>query len=86
MSPRSFFLFTALLPQVTTGSLEERSITESIRKILRKKVSGSWTGGEAHRHLVLWATAMQGEEKLGGWAGSSSHKGVWPLWVYILCE
>lgn len=39
VSPRSFFLFTALLPQVTTGSLEERSITESIRKILRKKVS-----------------------------------------------
>ncbi|KAL0037414.1 hypothetical protein WJX79_006840 [Trebouxia sp. C0005] len=37
LSPRNYFLFTALLPQVATGNLEEHSIIESIRKILGKK-------------------------------------------------
>ena len=71
VSPRSFFLFTALLPQVTTGSLEERSITESIRKILRKKVSGL--------HGLVVAHSMQGREQLGGWAGPFSHSSTWPF-------
>ena len=38
LSPRNYFLFTALLPQVATGNLEEHSIIESVRKILGRKV------------------------------------------------
>ncbi|MCO5592705.1 hypothetical protein L7F22_046708 [Adiantum nelumboides] len=37
ISPRNFFVFTPLLPSVTAGTVEARSITESIRKILVKK-------------------------------------------------
>ncbi|KAH7294665.1 hypothetical protein KP509_27G012100 [Ceratopteris richardii] len=37
VSPRNFFVFTPLLPSVTVGTVEARSITESIRKIMRKK-------------------------------------------------
>ncbi|MCO5581707.1 hypothetical protein L7F22_035596 [Adiantum nelumboides] len=37
ISPRNFFVFTPLLPSVTAGTVEARSITESIRKILLKK-------------------------------------------------
>lgn len=38
VSPRNYFLFTALLPAVATGNLEERSVTEPIRRILAGKV------------------------------------------------
>jgi len=34
VSPRNYFLFTPLLPGVTVGSLEARSISEPIRRIL----------------------------------------------------
>ncbi|MCO5590971.1 hypothetical protein L7F22_044947 [Adiantum nelumboides] len=37
VSPRNFFVFTPLLPSVTVGTVGARSITESIRKIMRKK-------------------------------------------------
>ncbi|KAK9836804.1 hypothetical protein WJX74_008426 [Apatococcus lobatus] len=37
VSPRNYFLFTALLPAVATGNLEERSVTEPIRRILAGK-------------------------------------------------
>jgi len=33
VSPRNYFLFTPLLPSATTGTLESRSIVESIRRI-----------------------------------------------------
>ena len=33
ISPRNFFVFTPLLPSVTAGTVEARSITEPIRKI-----------------------------------------------------
>lgn len=36
VSPRNFFVFTPLLPSVTVGTVEARSITESIRKIMQK--------------------------------------------------
>lgn len=38
LSPRNYFLFTALLPQVASGNLEQHSIIESMRKIIGPKV------------------------------------------------
>lgn len=37
ISPRNFFAFTPLLPSVTVGTVEARSIVEPIRNIVRKK-------------------------------------------------
>ncbi|XP_066375930.1 external alternative NAD(P)H-ubiquinone oxidoreductase B1, mitochondrial-like [Miscanthus floridulus] len=37
ISPRNYFAFTPLLPSVTCGTVEARSIVESIRRILEKK-------------------------------------------------
>ncbi|XP_074568504.1 external alternative NAD(P)H-ubiquinone oxidoreductase B3, mitochondrial-like [Curcuma longa] len=37
VSPRNYFLFTPLLPSVTCGTVEPRSIAEPIRNIMRKK-------------------------------------------------
>lgn len=36
ISPRNYFLFTPLLPSVTVGTVESRSIVEPIRKLIRK--------------------------------------------------
>ncbi|ORZ35087.1 pyridine nucleotide-disulfide oxidoreductase-domain-containing protein [Catenaria anguillulae PL171] len=41
VSPRNFFLFTPLLPSVTTGSLESRSIITPIKYFLRFKPFGA---------------------------------------------
>ncbi|KAL3624944.1 hypothetical protein CASFOL_031612 [Castilleja foliolosa] len=40
ISPRNFFAFTPLLPSVTCGTVEPRSIVEPIRNIVRKKNLG----------------------------------------------
>ncbi|XP_061368812.1 external alternative NAD(P)H-ubiquinone oxidoreductase B2, mitochondrial-like [Gastrolobium bilobum] len=37
VSPRNYFAFTPLLPSVTCGTIEARSIVEPVRNILRKK-------------------------------------------------
>jgi len=37
VSPRNYFLYTPLLPAVATGTCEERSIVEPVRKICRGK-------------------------------------------------
>ncbi|KAL9272011.1 External alternative NAD(P)H-ubiquinone oxidoreductase B2, mitochondrial-like protein [Drosera capensis] len=37
ISPRNYFAFTPLLPSVTCGTVEARSIVEPIRKIVKKK-------------------------------------------------
>ncbi|KAM7262615.1 hypothetical protein ACFE04_000298 [Oxalis oulophora] len=37
VSPRNYFAFTPLLPSVTIGTVEARSVVEPIRSILRKK-------------------------------------------------
>ncbi|KAK6157211.1 hypothetical protein DH2020_011459 [Rehmannia glutinosa] len=37
VSPRNYFAFTPLLPSVTNGTVESRSIVEPIRSIVRKK-------------------------------------------------
>ena len=47
VSPQNYFLFTPLLPSVTVGTVEGRSITEPIRKILLKKFRGDATFYEA---------------------------------------
>ncbi|XP_075666915.1 external alternative NAD(P)H-ubiquinone oxidoreductase B2, mitochondrial-like [Castanea sativa] len=39
ISPRNYFAFTPLLPSVTCGTVEPRSIVEPIRNIVRKKHS-----------------------------------------------
>jgi NADH:ubiquinone reductase (non-electrogenic) len=36
ISPRNYFAFTPLLPSVTSGTVEPRSIVEPIRRILAK--------------------------------------------------
>ncbi|RRT68056.1 hypothetical protein B296_00023464 [Ensete ventricosum] len=38
ISPRNYFAFTPLLPSVTCGTVEPRSIVEPIRKIITKEV------------------------------------------------
>ena len=39
VSPRNYFLYTPLLPAVATGTVEERSIVEPIRRIMAGKVT-----------------------------------------------
>lgn len=38
LSPRNYFAFTPLLPSVTCGTVEPRSIVEPIRNIVRKVI------------------------------------------------
>lgn len=38
ISPRNYFAFTPLLPSVTCGTVEARSIVEPIRNIIRKVI------------------------------------------------
>lgn len=38
ISPRNYFAFTPLLPSVTCGTVEPRSIVEPIRNIVRKVI------------------------------------------------
>uniref|UniRef100_A0A1D1YLX3 NADH:ubiquinone reductase (non-electrogenic) n=1 Tax=Anthurium amnicola TaxID=1678845 RepID=A0A1D1YLX3_9ARAE len=40
VSPRNYFAFTPLLPNVTCGTVDARSIVEPIRSIIRKKGGG----------------------------------------------
>lgn len=40
ISPRNYFAFTPLLPSVTCGTVESRSVVEPIRNIIRKV--GKW--------------------------------------------
>lgn len=50
ISPRNYFAFTPLLPSVTCGTVEARSIVEPIRSIVRKKsVSVSYCEAECFK-------------------------------------
>ena len=40
VSPRNYFLFTPILPSVTVGTVESRSIVEPIRKLIYKSHKG----------------------------------------------
>lgn len=46
VSPNNFFLFTPLLPSAAVGTVEPRSIIESLRRLL-SRVSGSYVQGAA---------------------------------------
>jgi NADH:ubiquinone reductase (non-electrogenic) len=58
ISPRNYFLYTPLLPAVATGTVEERSIVEPVRKVLGKK--GAYFEAVCHsidpvaKKLVCW--------------------------------
>ncbi|CAI7786900.1 unnamed protein product [Closterium sp. NIES-53] len=52
ISPRNFFLFTPLLPSVTTGVVEGRSIAEPIRRILLRCLLSKLTT-RLHTSLAL---------------------------------
>lgn len=42
LSPRNYFAFTPLLPSVTCGTVEARSVVEPVRRIIRK-VKSYWS-------------------------------------------
>ena len=46
VSPRNYFLFTPLLPSVTVGTVEARSIVEPLRKLIQKVHGGGDCGIE----------------------------------------
>lgn len=58
ISPRNYFLYTPLLPAVATGTVEERSIVEPVRKVLGGK--GAYFEAVCHsidpvaKQLVCW--------------------------------
>jgi len=51
VSPRNYFAFTPLLPSVTCGTVEARSIAEPIRKII-KKVQVSYVEISSHSFFL----------------------------------
>lgn len=48
ISPRNYFAFTPLLPSVTCGTVEARSIVEPIRNIVRKVIES-----ELHKNVIV---------------------------------
>ena len=48
ISPRNYFAFTPLLPSVTCGTVEPRSIVEPIRNIVRKVIES-----ELHKNVAV---------------------------------
>ena len=63
VSPRSYFLFTALLPAAAFGSVETRSIVEAARKLIEGKVWQDCPGAleQAQRMLLDWL-ALNGSD------------------------
>ncbi|XP_020183707.1 external alternative NAD(P)H-ubiquinone oxidoreductase B3, mitochondrial [Aegilops tauschii subsp. strangulata] len=51
VSPRNYFMFTPLLPSVTCGTVEARSIVEPIRNIVRKR-GGAFRFWEAECYKI----------------------------------
>lgn len=62
ISPRNYFLYTPLLPAVATGTVEERSIVEPVRKVLGGK--GAYFEAVCHsidpeaKKLVCWCVGF----------------------------
>ena len=50
VSPRSYFLYTPLLPSAAAGSVQERSIMEPIRNLLRGHGQYYMVGGGSVLH------------------------------------
>ncbi|AQK99955.1 External alternative NAD(P)H-ubiquinone oxidoreductase B4 mitochondrial [Zea mays] len=63
VSPRNYFTFTPLLPSVTCGTVEARSIVEPIRNIVRKHLKFASQVAQAHgygpRHSALLSNVSQ---------------------------
>ncbi|KAJ3079088.1 hypothetical protein HK102_004040, partial [Quaeritorhiza haematococci] len=55
ISPSNYFVFTPLLPEATTGTVEARSLTESIRKICK---------GARARYVEAEATDVRFDKKM----------------------
>jgi len=53
VSPRNYFTFTPLLPSVTCGTVEARSIVEPVRNIVRKVFPYPW--GICTKFIALMA-------------------------------
>lgn len=49
VSPRNYFAFTPLLPSVTCGTVEARSIVEPVRNIVRKVMER-----QLHKNVLLF--------------------------------
>ncbi|KAF4680034.1 hypothetical protein FOZ62_024693, partial [Perkinsus olseni] len=62
VSPRNYFLFTPLLPSVTVGTNEPRSIIEPLRKIVMKK--NKKTGLQNTRYLEVDAKHLDLARKI----------------------
>lgn len=54
ISPRNYFVFTPLLPSVTNGTVEARSIAEPVRRML-SSVSFGYQVVVSFRQLILFA-------------------------------
>ncbi|KAL5601370.1 hypothetical protein BROUX41_002643 [Berkeleyomyces rouxiae] len=67
VSPRNYFLFTPMLPSATVGTLEVRSLVESIRRIL-KRTHGHYLAANAedvefaHKLVEVSQTGADGKE------------------------
>ena len=53
ISPRNYFAFTPLLPSVTCGTVEPRSIVEPIRNIVRKVIKS-----ELHKNVAYYVIML----------------------------
>ncbi|EER16256.1 NADH dehydrogenase, putative [Perkinsus marinus ATCC 50983] len=62
VSPRNYFLFTPLLPSVTVGTNEPRSIIEPVRKTIMKK--NKKTGLANTRYLEVVANHLDLDQKV----------------------
>lgn len=63
LSPRNYFVYTPLLPAVATGTVEERSIVESIRTIVAGKAryyEAQAQRVDAARREVVACSAQEG--------------------------
>ncbi|KAJ3047902.1 hypothetical protein HK097_011071 [Rhizophlyctis rosea] len=67
VSPQNYFLFTPLLPEAASGTVEARSLLESIRKICRRSRS-HYCEGEAHdvhlEHKMVEIVGLDGKHFL----------------------
>lgn len=52
ISPRNYFAFTPLLPSVTVGTVEARSVVEPIRNIVKKVIRIVFTLSSANHHIT----------------------------------
>lgn len=75
VSPRNYFLYTPLLPAVCTGTMEERSIVEPVRNLVKAKGEYYEAVAKAvdpvRKELVACFPKDAGERR---WLGSGARK------------